>query len=336
MPFPVIPIVVTSSIAALITYVGVRMAMDEKREHPHDGIRDLDETAREGEKAKEIFRKAGQFLEVRREQTQGQLEALGRQKAGMFESVLIPFEETFSRIRNVDLSDADLPSFLAKAARWITLESSKLHEVTAHMRAVVAVGVDALAFDALAALAACGSAGISTPASASGGPATTPSSLAASNATLAWLRGGTFPECGSTVILGGVAAAPVLLVNGFMLPPQAGKRAVEQAVSNLLNAEVAARDIDRKATEVRKVLKRLMEGYLADDLAALRELVSANDDYRTYDRPQKTLVARAASLTKMARDVAEAPLLGKNGEITDAIGQALKRTKKILKALETA
>ena len=392
MPFPVIPVVVASGITALVTYVGVRMAMDEKCEYPHDDTKDLDETAREGEDARETFYKARRLLEVRREKTQGKLESLGRQKAGTFESALIPFEEAFSRIRNVDFSDADLPPFPAEVVRGIAPESAKIREVTARMTEVVAGGVDTLAPDALAALAACGSAGVCTlasggssaaasgpsaagtppsssirpaasgfsgtdrsvsasadptasapsdadaPASASGGPAAAaPSGLAAGNATLAWLRGGALPPGdGGAVILGRVAAAPVLLVNGTMLSSQADKAEMEKALSNLLDAEAAARTVGRRAVDVQKVLKRLTEGGLTGDLTALRDLVSANDDYRTYDRPEKALVGRAASLAKAARDVAEAPLLGKDGGITDAIRQALKKAKKVLKALEAA
>ena len=392
MPFPVIPVVVASGITALVTYVGVRMAMDDQCACPHDDTRDLDEAAREAEAGREAFYKARRLLEVRREKTRGKLESLGRQKAGAFASALIPFEETFSRIRNVDLGDAGLPPVPAKVAREIAPESSTIREVTARMSEVVAGGVDAIGPDALAALAACGSAGVCVPASggspaaasgpsaagvppssatrpaasgffatgrpasasadpaasapsdadapasdsASGGPAAvTPSGLAAGNATLAWLRGGALPPGdGSTVILGRVTAAPVLLVNGTVLPSQADEAVVEQVVSNLLDAEAAARDVGRKATEVRKALKQLQEGRLAADLTALRDLVSANDDYRTYDRPQKALVGRAASLAKAARDVAEAPLLGKDGGITDAARQALKKAKKVLMALD--
>ena len=394
MPFPVIPVVVASGITALVTYVGVRMAMDDQCECPHDDTKRLDETAREDEAGREAFYKARRFLEVRREKTRGKLESLGRQKAGTFASALIPFEETFSRIRNVDLGDAGLPPVPAKVAREIAPESSTIREVTARMTEVVAGGVDAIGPDALAALAACGSAGVRVPASggspaaapgpsaagvtpssstrpaasgffatgrpasapadpaasaspdadasasdsASGGPAAvTPSGLAAGNATLAWLRGGALPPGDrGTVILGRVTAAPVLLVNGTVLPSRADEAAVEQAVSNLLDAEAAARDVGRKAAEVRKALKQLQEGRLAADLTALRDLVSANDDYRTYDRPQKALVGRAASLAKAARDVAEAPLLGKDGGITDAVRQALKKAKKVLMALDSA
>ena len=428
MPFPVIPVVVASGITALVTYVGVRMTMDEKCEHPHDDTKRLDETAREDEDARETFYKARRLLEVRREKTQGKLESLGRQKAVTFESALIPFEETFSRIRNVDLGDTGLPPVPAEVVRGVTPGSAKTRRITAHMAEVVAGGVDALDSDALAALAACGSAGVCVPASGgppaaatgpsaagvppsssirpaasgffatgrsasasagsaasapsdadapasgsadsstiapsgedapafgsanpsaaapsdadapattSGGPATAvPSGLAAGNATLAWLRGGALPPGdGGTVILGGVAAAPVLLVSGFMLPSRAGEEAMEQALSNLLDAEAAARAVGRKATEVRKALTRLQEGRLAADLTALRDLVSANDDYRTYSRPQKALVGRAASLAKAARDVAEAPLLGKDGGVPDALRQELKKAKKVLMALDAA
>ena len=394
MPFPVIPVVVASGITALVTYVGVRMAMDDQCECPHDDTKRLGETAREDEAGREAFYKARRLLEVRREKTRGKLESLGRQKAGTFASALIPFEETFSRIRNVDLGDAGLPPVPAKVAREIAPESSTIREATARMSEAVAGGVDAIGPDALAALAACGSAGVCVPASggspaaasepsaagvppssathpaasgffatgrpasasadpaasapsdadapasnpASGGPAAvTPSGLAAGNATLAWLQGGALPPGdGSTVILGRVAAAPVLLVNGTVLPSRADEAAVEQAVSNLLDAEAAARDVGRKATEVRKALKQLQEGRLAADLTALRDLVSANDDYRTYDRPQKALVGRAATLAKAAGDMAEAPLLGKDGGVTDAARQALKKAKKVLMALDAA
>ena len=338
MPFPVIPVVVTSGVTALVTYVGVRMFMEDKRATVPVPAHGLDGAAHEVEGARETFYQARRLLEVRREKTQGRLESLGRQKAGTFENALIPFEETFARIRNVDLGDTGLPPFPAKVVRRIAPGSSKVREAAARMAAVAAGGADALGPDALAGLAVFGSGGVLLPESGGSSAVPAPSGLAAGNATLAWLRGGALPpeEDGGTVILGRVAAAPVLLVSGFMLPPGAGAEAVEQATSNLLDAEAAARALGRKAAEVRKALKRLAEGRLADDLAALRGLVSANDDYRTYDRPQKALVGRAASLAKTAGEVAEAPLLDEDGGTTDAVGQALKKAKKVLEALEAA
>ena len=141
------------------------MVMEEKCEYPHDDTDDLDETVLEVEDAKETFYKARRLLEVRREKTQGRLESLGRQKASTFESALIPFEETFLRIRNVDFSDTALPPVPAEVVCGIAPESSDIRKVTARMTEVVAGGVDALGPDELAALAACGSAGVLLPAS---------------------------------------------------------------------------------------------------------------------------------------------------------------------------
>ena len=148
---------------------------------------------------------------------------------------------------------------------------------------------------------------------------------------------------GGTAVLGGIVAAPVLLVGGLMLASKA-EEAKENARSNLLKAEaaaeamktaeVAARAIGRKADKVRRVLRRLQNDYLDDDLAELRSLVSTNDDYRTYDPRQKQLVCRVASLAVTAKNVAEAPLLDEDGTLTEAIRQALAKAKRFLKQLD--
>ena len=51
-----------------------------------------------------------------------------------------------------------------------------------------------------------------------------------------------------------------------------------------------------------------------------------------FSKPVCVRFGRAASLAKAAKDVAEAPFLGKDGGITDAARQALKKVKKVLMA----
>ena len=68
---------------------------------------------------------------------------------------------------------------------------------------------------------------------------------------------------------------------------------------------------------------------------ALRDLVSAHGGYGACDRPKNALVGGAASLVKMVSGtLAEAPRLGEDGGVTDAIGRALKKAMKVLMALE--
>ena len=148
---------------------------------------------------------------------------------------------------------------------------------------------------------------------------------------------------GGTAVLGGIVAAPVLLVGGLVMASKA-EAAKEDALSNLSKAkvaaeametaEVAAKAIGRKANEVQKVLKRLHDHLVNDNLGALQYLVTINTDWRTYKRQEKELVGRSASLAKTAKNVAEAHLLEEDGSITKAIREVLRDAKAVLKSLD--
>ena len=140
----------------------------------------------------------------------------------------------------------------------------------------------------------------------------------------------------STVILGRVAAAPVLLVNGIVLPSQADEETVEQAVSNLLDTEAVARDIGRKATEIRKALKQLQEGRLAADFTALRDLVSAKPTTTTTPttaRRRRCLPCRLLGEGGQGLGRGSAPGQGRRDHGRHR--QALKKAKKVLMALDS-
>ena len=133
------------------------------------------------------------------------------------------------------------------------------------------------------------------------------------------------------------------IVGGFMMASLA-EEAKENALSNrrkaraaataMEEAEVAARDIGRMATQVRNVLKRLQD-YLCSDLEAFENLVSGSTDYRAYDSQERELVCRTASLAVTAKNMAETPMLDENGSVTSAIRQELKEAKRSVKALGT-
>lgn len=330
-----IPFILAGAAIAAGLY-GVKKGFDAKS--------DFDAAESINKDAQEIFGEAKRSLEKRRKKTQSQLESLGRRKALLFEETLIPFVKTFSRIKNVDFEDMHI---LEDSIRVTSDEILEIRDAATRMEEVVGGTAGALGSGALAGLAAYGSVGLL--ASASTGTAIAGlSGAAATNATLAWLGGGSlaaggFGIAGGTAVLGGIVAAPVLLVGGLMLASKA-EEAVENALSNRWKAEaaaeemetagVAARAIGRKATEVRNVLKQLQEDHLKDDLSALQALVLANNDYRTYHRSQKELVCRTVSLAVTSKNVVEAPLLDDSGAITQAIRQELRKAKKLLRELE--
>ena len=196
---------------------------------------------------------------------------------------------------------------------------------------------------ALAGMAAYGSVGLLGTAS-TGTAISGLSGVAATNATLAWLGGGSlatggFGIAGGTAVLGGIVAAPVLLVGGLMLASRA-EEAKENARSNrakaraaaeaMKTAESATRAIGRKTAEVDRTLRRLDEDFLAPDLESLRDLVEEETDYHRYSRPDKERVCRVASVAVTAKNLLEAPLLDKDGAIAREIRQTLRRTRKVM------
>ena len=260
---------------------GVKKGLDAKS--------DFDAAERINEDAQEMFDEAKRSLERRKQETQNNLESLGRQKIQLSKDALEPFVTTFRQIKNVDYNDID---FQDENLRVSSDEILEIREVTVRMEEAVGGTAGALGSGALAGLAAYGSVGVLATAS-TGTAIAGLSGAAATNATLAWLGGGSlaaggFGMAGGVAVLGGIVAAPVLLVGGLMMASKA-KEAVENARSNRHKARAAAEDMEtagvaalaigRKANEVRDVLGRL-QGHLDSDLSALRDLVSANIDWR--------------------------------------------------------
>ena len=309
-----------------------------------DAKSDFDAAESINEDAQEIFDDAKRTLERRKEKTQNNLESLGRQKIRLSKDALDPFVKTFRQIKNVDYEGMD---FQDENLRVNSDEILEIQEVTIRMEEAVGGTAGALGSGALAGLAAYGSVGVLGTAS-TGTAIAGLSGAAATNATLAWLGGGSlaaggFGMAGGAAVLGGIVAAPVLLVGGLLMASKA-EAAVENALSNRFKAEAAAEDmktagaaalaIGRKANEVRKVLKRLQEDHLDSDLGDLQDIVSTNADYRTYNRPQKELVGRTLSLAVTAKNLAEAPLLEEDGSITKAIRETLRESRKFLQRLD--
>ena len=332
MPLPFI----LAGAAIVAGIYGVKKSFDAKS--------DFDAAESINEDAQEIFDAEKRALERRKEEAQSNLESLGRQKVQLYDEALIPFVETFKQIKNVDSEELKV--------RFDSLELHdggilEISEATTRMGEVIGGTAGTLGSGALAGLAAYGSVGAL--ASASTGTAIAGlSGAAATNATLAWLGGGSLAAgglgmAGGAAVLGGIVAAPVLLVGGLMMASKA-EEAKENARSNRLKAQAAAEEMEtagvaalaigHKANEIRKVLRRLQENYLDGDLSDLQDLVSTNADYRTYSDPQKKLVGRTVSLAVTTMNLAEAPLLEEDGSITKAIRETLRQSRKLLQTLD--
>ena len=305
---------------------------------------DFDEAESKNKEAKKVLKRAKKSLKQERRDTQEALEDLGKQKVHLHENGLKPFVDVFSRIKNVDYTG--LP--FGEDLQVTEVETLDIQRTVTEMEELVGPGAGALGAGALAGLATYGSVGLLGTAS-TGTAIAGLSGAAATNATLAWLGGGSLAAgglgiAGGTAVLGGIVAAPVLLVGGLVMKSKA-KDALDDAKSNLEKAEASAEALETaeeaciaiffKAKDVSKVLEALQGKHLDDALPKLKRLVSTNDDYSTYNDEQKHLVMRTAAVAKTAHLVAEAPLFDKDGRVTKEIRRALKKAKGFLKAIKS-
>lgn len=312
---------------------GVKKGIDAKD--------DFDTAKRVNRRAQSMFDKAKSELEEERELTQKAMENLGQAKYKIYNESIIPFVDVFSKIKNVSFEDNNLDDAtnlpVMSAGELARMKSSVLE-----IKGVLSGGITALGSGGLAGLAAYGGVGVLGTAS-TGTAIGTLSGAAATNATLAWLGGGSlaaggYGMAGGMMVLGGVVAGPVLAVGGMMMASKA-EAAKEDAYGNLDKAElaseqmkearVAASGIRLRFEEITKVLRSL-ELRFQPLLQSLNELVESNTNYSTYSEEDRKGVMIAASTAKVLKNLLEAPIIDKEGTLTPESRKVLEETKKII------
>lgn len=287
----------------------------------NSGANELNEASRE------LIGQMGQQLDHSRNLCGEALEGLGRQKVGALGKELANFVEQYGRLKNVQLDervDIDLlhlGDFSANELAQMRLSCSMI-EASALGFGSGAAGGALTAFGAYSGTMMLASAGTGTAISALSG-------AAATNATLAWLGGGTLASgglgmAGGTVVLGVLAAGPALLVFGSLLSAKAG--------TNLDNARINCEQAKVYAEEVQVILARLDGIYDLSLLAtqtleaARRRLAVANDqlaaligvlgeDYQSYNRPGRDLVFKTVKTAQLVKALVDTPILDKDGNL---------------------
>lgn len=210
-----------------------------------DAKSDYDDAAYWNSRAEEDYEDSQRKLEEAREKTVNSMESLGELKFHIYETSMIPFVENFSKIKNIksninalldtNLSDIDIN------------ELEEMKHTALEMKDVVGGGIAALGSGGLAGLAAYGGIGVLGTAS-TGTAIGSLSGVAATNATLAWLGGGSIATgglgmAGGTMVLGGIVAGPVLAVGGMIMASKA-EAAKNDAYSNYDKAKLAIEEME--------------------------------------------------------------------------------------------
>jgi hypothetical protein len=332
MPLPFILL----GAAVLAGGYGVKKGVDAKS--------DFDRAESLNREAQRIYDSAQKGLETARTAAQDALENLGKQKFNIYSNSLIPFVETFSKIKNIDFQDGKLLNNLPLAVTQTDMVS--VTAVSIKMQDVVNGGIGSLGAGGLAGLAAYGGIGFLGTAStgtAIGGL----TGVAATNATLAWLGGGSlaaggFGMAGGMAVLGGIVAGPVLAVGGMMMASKA-QEAKEDAYANrdkaslaaeqMKTAQVVTEGITQRIEQIHSILSRL-NAHFQGFLAGLQNLVKNSTDYSSYSEVDRKGVMMAAMVAKTLKNIMETPVIDERGAITSASRKALDETEVVMKQLQ--
>lgn len=305
-----------------------------------DARKDSKDAKSLNDKAAVIYEKAVLSLNAARQQAQESLEQLGETRLKIGSTTLVDFTEAFKKIRLMNVSDK---KFLREGMPALNVSDKKDFEtVSFALSEMAGSGVAALGSGGLAGLAAYG--GVKVAAVASSGTAiSTLSGAAATNATLAWLGGGSLATggmgvAGGTAVLGGIVAGPVLAVGGMIMASKA-KEAKNKALSNLdqaelaveqmKTAELAAKGIQLRCEEITQLLLKLDE-LLKPAVVELQQWVARRRIYWFYPKSVKHDIWRTFSLAKTVKNLLTTQIMSDQGEITQESEKVVENTKVLL------
>ncbi len=184
------------------------------------GAIDHNDAKKIGKNAEDIFNAANERLESQRESTNNVLEDYGQRKLRAFNGVILDFIKTYEKIKNIELSQSPevdkLTSgdFSNQTLAGLRQDYQALKDAGLGLGAGLSGGA-ALAFGAYNGTMLLATASTGTAISSLGG-------VAATNATLAWLGGGSlaaggYGMAGGAMVLGGIVAGPALAIFGHIV-----------------------------------------------------------------------------------------------------------------------
>lgn len=321
MPTPLIT-------GGLITLLGIK------------GVADLRQAAVDSREAEKITALADDMIDAShrvinevRNRTKYAIEELGRQKLEASVTELKDFVEIYRRLKNVNVSKSNIEESLGKLPIVSEGSLAEMDDISLEATDVLESGLAGVGAGALLGWGTYG--GVMALGSASTGTAIAGlSGVAATNATLAWLGGGAVAAGGGgvalgTAILGGIVAAPALLVAGGIFKSKAREKVnnacayfaqAEQAVSEVKLGIEKLNHIAATANQINDLLRAIRE-YTDMFNAGMNIITMSKTDWRQFSQEEKNVVAGAVKMVQILKVILDCPLLTEKGEITtDALG----------------
>ena len=324
MPLPLIPVAIGLGASALFgLYKGGKAVVDNSD-------------------AKNLY---ANKLDNARAVCQVSLEELGRGKFDALTGNIDRFLQVFSQIKNVEFSqytsldELKVAEFSNEILKELKQEVSVLKDGSLGLAGGAAAGA-MTAFGAYSGTMALASAGTGTAISALSG-------AAATNATLAWLGGGTLASgglgmAGGVLILNALVATPALAIMGWYMGNKAEKN-LEEAKTNKAVAEEFVADAEANITlidGITDIALQLIElvSYLRKHCRrqtnSLTKIIeSSGNDYSKYSDEEKAITFKTVKLIQLLKAVIDTPILDKDGNLLGDTASRITQLQKDVKEI---
>lgn len=320
MVLPLVPIGV-GAVTALAALFGVNKGLSAKEK--------MDKTQKLNVEIKQIIKRNQEVIKIKREQTANALEALGEDKYLIQATSMDNFLTHYGKLKKVNFKNINCNVLYDFEPQGLIMGSVIKGTVTA--KKILVNGIEAVGSGVLMSAAACGSVMYGGFAAASTGTMIgSLSGAAATNATLAWLGGGSlaaggFGMAGGIAVLGGIVAGPALLVGGWLLDSEAEEKmykaleARDKALEYDADAKKIVSGLDaiyQRSNQVRTLLRDLNNVFEQQIQKLIDIIAVCGTDYSVYTNNNRDVVRICALLAKTIYTVMKVPLLTDKGSLT--------------------
>ena len=333
MPLPLIPVAIGLGASALFgLYKGGKAVVD------NSDAKNLNK------QSSNLISDYSDKLDNARAVCQVALEELGRAKYDALTKNIDNYIRVFSQIKNVELSqdthldDLKIAEFSHEVLNELKQEVSMLKDSSLGLSGGAAAGA-MTAFGAYSGTMVLASAGTGTAISALSG-------AAATNATLAWLGGGTLASgglgmAGGALMLNVIAVAPALAIMGWYMGNKAEKN-LEEAKTNKAVAEKFVADAEANITLVDNITDIALQ--LIELVSNVRKhsrrqtnvlaniVETSGTDYSVYSAEEKTIIFKGVKLIQLLKAIIDTPILDQEGNL---LGDTASKISQLEKNVES-
>ncbi len=277
---------------------------------------------------------------------QSSFERYGALKLQVLSTTVYSFVENFEKIKNVELSEKDIHQDI-KNIKMMKEEFQEMKQASINVKELTAGGIAALGTGALTGAAVYGSIGMLATASTGTGIATL-SGAAATNATLAWLGGGSLAAGGGgmaagAVALGGIVAAPVLII-GYAIFHSKSKTNLADAKTNNLAANKYWKEIKLAVSKMKAITDRVeqmeytlkkLDRHFQKSVGTIEYIINKyGTNFSTYPESEQKEIYKSVMFAQTTKALLDVNLLKQNGELESASQEVLESTEDFLIAYD--